>query len=131
MYFFPSGFQIGVKNIQQARNKREADTPEFGTYLDSPNAYIAGEVNRSDTKFLVGDGQVYGGYENPALIEGQEYEIYVAVVSQTPNEVTIYAKKGVAPGMWNSVFILTRCIYNATTLFVPSSCPGWTIVTPF
>ena len=75
-----SGFRIAAIK-KQNRNKRADDAA-------SPDDHVVGDVDKSSPDFSVGDGQTYGGYSNPPLTEGDEYDIYVAYVSKTPDVST-------------------------------------------
>ena len=55
------------------------------------NFYISGQIPARDVKnkttFLLGDGEVKGGYNNKELSRGQKYNIYSRALSEKPSKV--------------------------------------------
>ena len=78
-----SGFRIAAIK-KQNRNKRADDAA-------SPDDHVVGDVDKSSQEFSIGDDKTYDGHNNPPLTEGDDYDIYVAYVSKTP-DVSIYCE---------------------------------------
>ena len=62
---------------KQLLSKRE--TPNF----NDTSTYIAAQIGKFDFNgtFTIGDGNIYGNYENRALERNQNYNIYLGVTS--------------------------------------------------
>ena len=64
--------------------------PNFGEC--GATNYIAGEVDKTETEFVVGDGQEYVGglpYCNPKLNTNSKYDIYVGFASRLDEQVSL------------------------------------------
>ena len=84
---------IGVKPVVTANNvgtrsKRAALTSNLGApgnsgfvrYSEATQTrYITAQLTEFKGEFLVGDGNMYNGYYNAPLVEGQQYNIYYGV----------------------------------------------------
>ena len=57
-------------------------------------SYIAAEIPQAvikeDPMFVIGDGKIYGSYNNPPLTEGAIYTLYTAYVSRVNETVIFY-----------------------------------------
>ncbi len=87
-----SKYQIGVAPVGTSSSvfKRQIATPEFGN-CDDIN-YIAGEVDKNETSFVVGDGSENTDglpYCNPKLSNNRKYEIYIGYASRLSEQVSI------------------------------------------
>ena len=83
--------------VQKVSKRRKRSTFGFPTSIDdyktsncaelSECYYIAAELQNNDTDFIVGDGKMYGKYENVKLEPATTYYIYTRGVSYNNDEV--------------------------------------------
>ncbi|XP_022101739.1 receptor-type tyrosine-protein phosphatase F-like [Acanthaster planci] len=89
---YVTSFLVAVRKML-ARQKRAAvviDGESYGTYSENPDAYIAAEVEKKKNNggFLVGDGKMYGGWQNAPLGKGN-YSVRVGAKSEADSEAIL------------------------------------------
>ena len=87
-------YLVTVKKLDARRRRQapvRADGEEFHSYHESPDAYVAAEIDKDDRAdvFVIGDNKTYGNYTNPPLQEGTKYEIRTGSASKT-DKVSVY-----------------------------------------
>ncbi|XP_022107650.1 phosphatidylinositol phosphatase PTPRQ-like [Acanthaster planci] len=79
--YYVTSYLVAVES-DAPRSKRspvEIDGRAFGTFSNNPHAYIAAEIPKGENtgSVVVGDGKMYGGYLNVALVKGTLYRIRI------------------------------------------------------